>query len=123
MVGNLASDLGSLVTLKIDLLKAEVREGARDVAKDSVLLIASAVCAVFALLGITAALSIALGGILPLAAPYNYACGAFLVAAIYAGAGTILFFMGKERVKTSRIKPKQTIDDFQRDKQWLTTHQ
>jgi hypothetical protein len=56
LFGKLTTDVGQLMTLRIDLLKAELRDGAKTLARDSALMIAGAVMAWFAFMAATLAL-------------------------------------------------------------------
>lgn len=118
LFGRLTSDLGELFSLHMDLLKAEVRDTAKTVARDSAMLIAAAVIGWFALGGITLALIAFISHLLPIEAVHlSLATGAAIVGVLYAIIAGGLAMAGIKHLQKANLAPDRTIQEIKRDKE------
>jgi hypothetical protein len=111
LMGDALSQFAKLFQNEIDLAKAELGEKARQVGVAAGFLVGAAVLVIPALVMALFALSAALvaGG---WSEPGAHLLSA-LVAVVIAG---ILAFMGMQRLKPENLKPEQTINQLERDK-------
>jgi len=120
MIQKLTADLGTMISLKIDLLKTEVREAVTGYAKDGIMLGAAAVMGVFAFLFLNFVLMFLFAKLFPVDAPLNYALGAGVVTLLYGIGAGVLFMMARKRMAKRSIVPERSVADIKRDKQWIT---
>lgn len=111
LVGDALSQFAKLFQNEIDLAKAELGEKAQQVGVAAGFLVGAVVLVIPALVMALFALSAAL-----VAGGWS-AAGAHLLSALVAViiAG-ILAFMGMQRLKPENLKPEQTINQLERDK-------
>jgi uncharacterized membrane protein YqjE len=119
LIGDLTKDVGNLVTLHLDLLKVELKDSSKTLARDSVLAIAGAVMAMFAFGALTAALIAFISAMLPMDDAKAVAAGALIVGVLYAVIAGILVFMGINHLKKRPLAPERTMEEVQKDKQWV----
>lgn len=120
MVHRLTADLGTMISLKIDLLKAEIRESVNGYAKDGVMLAIAAVMAVFAALFINVVLMCALARLFPFSDPINYALGALVVTLLHGTGAVVLALIARKRMAKRTLVPERTLQEFKRDKEWIS---
>jgi len=120
LVRRLTADLGTMIGLKIDLLKAELKESISGYLKDSVWLAAAAVMGLFAFVFLNLTLMFGIAALLPFSTPVNLLLGALAITLLYAiGAGVILM-MVKKHFANRTIVPERSVEEMKRDKQWLS---
>jgi len=113
LFGDLARDMGTLVSHEIALARTELTEKASRVGKDLGVLAVGGLVAYAGLLAIIAAviLLIATWGV-PLWV------SALIVGAIVAGIGALLVQRALAALKQQDLTPRQTIDSIKEDTQW-----
>jgi len=113
LFGDLARDMGTLVSQEIALARTELTEKASRVGKDLGVLAVGGLVAYAGLLAIIAAviLLIATWGV-PLWV------SALIVGAIVAGIGALLVQRALAALKQQDLTPRQTIDSIKEDTQW-----
>src|SRR3954454_3080080 len=113
LFGNLARDMGTLVSQEISLARTELTEKASRVGKDIAMLAVGGLVAYAGLLAIIAAVIflIADRGV-PLWA------SALIVGAIVAAVGYLLVQRGISALKRQDFAPRQTIASLKEDTQW-----
>lgn len=120
MVQRLTADLGTMISLKIDLLKAELGASIKGYAKDGVMIGAAAVMAVFAVVFLNITLMYLIAWALPFSTEVNFMLGALAVTLLHAiGAGIILMLVRKHLAQRT-IVPERSVEEMKRDKQWLS---
>lgn len=119
MFRHLAGEISSLIQLQIALLKAEIRDGVTGYAKAAVFLVAAAVPAVLAFLFLEIALGFLLAALFPFSLPVNYGLGFGLVMLLNLAAAGGLVWLGVRRLRKHSLVPKRSIEEFEREKQWL----
>jgi len=119
LIKRLTADLGTMISLKIELLKAELRESVGGYAKDGVMLGIAAVMGVFAALFINIMLMFLIARLLPFSDPINYALGALAVTLLHGIGAAILVMMAQKRMKTRSLVPQRSLEEMKRDKQWI----
>jgi len=113
LFGNLARDMGTLVSQEITLARTELTEKASRVGKDIAMLAVGGLVAYAGLLAIIAAVVflIADRGV-PLWA------SALIVGAVVAIVGYVLVQRGISALKQQDLTPRQTIQSIKDDTQW-----
>jgi uncharacterized membrane protein YqjE len=120
MIRRLTADLGTLITLKIDLLKAEVRESVSGYAKDGVMLAIAAVMGLFAALFINVVLMCLFARLFPFSDPINYALGALCVVLLHGIGAAALVMIARKRMAKRTMVPERSLQEFKRDREWIT---
>ena len=113
LFGDLARDMGTLVSQELTLARTEVAETATRVAKDVAMLAAGGLVAYAGLLAIIA-------GAIFLVADRGVPLwlSALIVGAIVAAIGYVLFQRGITALKQQDLTPRQTIASITEDTQW-----
>jgi hypothetical protein len=113
LLGELANNSAALVRDEIELAKQEMRE------KVTVLRSGAVTIAIGGLLGLVALLTLTAAAVAGLAHVMDTALAALLVGVVLAAVGGSIAFMGIGRLKRTSLKPKQTIETLEEDKEWL----
>jgi hypothetical protein len=113
LLGELANNSAALVRDEIALAKQEMSEKVVVLRSGVVTIAVGGLLAFVALLALTAA---AVAG---LAHVMDTALAALLVGVVFALIGGIIAFMGIGRLKRTSLKPQQTIETLEEDKEWL----
>lgn len=118
LFSKLTANLGELFALHKDLLKAEMQDATRRLARDGAMLAVGGVLAAFTLSIFTFALVALIGGLLPVSNQfYAWAAGAAIVGVLYAVVAGILVMVGLKNMKKGSLTPDRTLYEVQRDKQ------
>lgn len=104
LVGEISSDLSTLMRQELELAKAEVREEAVKSGKAAGLLGGAALSAYFVLLFASAAMWAGLANVM------DAGWAALIVAALWAVIGGVLYAAGRNRLRQVRPKPERTVD-------------
>jgi len=121
MFRRLAAEVTSMISLQIALLKAEVTDGVKGYAKGSAFLVAAAVPAVLTFLFLEIALGFLLSALFPFSMPVNYALGFGIVMLLNGIVAGLLAWMGIKAFKKHSLVPERSIQEMERDQQWLKT--
>lgn len=113
LLGELANNSAALVRDEIELAKQEMRE------KVSVLRSGAVTIAVGGLLAFVALLTLVAAAVAGLAHVMDTALAALLVGVVLAAVGGSIAFIGIGRLKRTSLKPQQTIETLEEDKEWL----
>lgn len=120
LFSKLSSDAGNLINLQIELLKAELRESATVVARNSILLMAGGVVGILAVAVITFAIIGFVASMLPITDNIMaWAVAALIVGVLYALVAGGLAFAGLKSFKNRNIAPERSIEEMKRDKEWV----
>jgi len=113
LFGDLARDMGALVSQEVTLARTEVAETATRVAKDIAMLAAGGLVAYAGLLAIIAAVIFLMAdrGV-PLW------LSALIVGAVVAAIGYVLVQRGITALKQQDLTPRRTIQSIKEDTQW-----
>jgi hypothetical protein len=113
LFGDLARDMGTLVSQEVTLARTEITETASRVGKDVAMLAVGGFVAYAGLLAIVAAVIVLIAdrGV-PLW------LSALIVGAIVAGIGYVLVQRGITALKHQDLTPRQTIASLKEDTQW-----
>jgi len=114
LIGEVASDLSTLLRKEIELAKAELTAEAKKAGKGAGLLGGAGYAGHMLALFASLALSWAISDI----AEFSWGWGFFIVAAIWAVVGTVLYVKGREQMKRVNPKPEQTVATLKEDVQW-----
>ncbi|HYP25976.1 MAG TPA: phage holin family protein [Blastocatellia bacterium] len=113
LLGQLANDSAALVRDEIALAKQEMTEKVSAFKSGVVVLVAGAVIGLLAVLTLLAAAVIGLGNII------GPGYSALLIGVVLAVVAGIICAMGMRRLKETSLKPEQTIETLEEDKEWL----
>lgn len=113
LLGELANNSAALVRDEIALAKQEMQEKVTSLRSDAVTIAVGGLLAFVALLTLTAA---AVAG---LAHVMDTALAALLVGVVLAAVGGGIAFAGIGRLKRTSLKPRQTMETLEEDKEWL----
>lgn len=113
LFGDLARDMGTLVSQEVTLARTELTEKASQVGKDVAMLAVGGLVAYAGLLGIIA-------GVIVLIADQGVPlwASALLVGGIIAVIGYLLVQRGISALKQQDLAPRQTIESLKEDTQW-----
>jgi hypothetical protein len=113
LLGQLANNSAALVRDEIELAKQEMSEKVGVLRSGVIVVVVGSIISLVAILTLTAAAVIGLANLV----------GAGYSALIIGGAlgiiGGITAFVGLGEIKRTSLKPKQTIETLEEDKQWL----
>lgn len=113
LFGDLARDMGTLVSQEVTLARTELTEKASQVGKDVAMLAVGGLVAYAGLLAIIAGVIVLLADRgLPLWA------SALLVGVIVAALGYVLVQRGLSALKAQDLTPRQTMQSLKEDTQW-----
>ena len=113
LIGQLSSNVSTLMRQEVALAKAELREEAKKAGKGAGMLGAAGLAGHFVLLFLSLTLMWAIGEALPLWA------AALIVMVLWAVIGAVLFMMGRKQLKEVNPKPEQTVETLKEDKEWV----
>jgi putative superfamily III holin-X len=113
LFGELANGYSSLFRDEVELAKQEMREKMNVLRSGSILMLAGAWVASFAVLTLIGAVVTALSAAVGLIYSMLIVGGALLLIAL------ALAMTGLRRVRKTNLKPEQTIETLREDKEWL----
>ena len=113
LLGQLANNSAALVRDEISLARQEMTEKIKFFRSGVVTIAIGAVVGLIAVLTLTAAAVIGLAHLMDA----GYA--ALIVGGVLAIIGGIIAFNGINRLKRTSLKPEQTIETLEEDKEWL----
>jgi len=113
LLSQLANHSAALVRDELDLAKQEMRENVRSLRTGVVTLVIGALIGSIALGTLTAAAVIGLAHLMDA----GYA--ALIVGAVLIIVGAGVAFAGINRIKRTSLKPEQTIETLEEDREWL----
>ena len=113
LIGQLANNSAALVRDEIALAKQEMSEKVTTFRSGVVTVAVGAVIGFLAVMTLTAAAVIGLAHLMD----SGYA--ALIVGGVLAIIGGIIAFNGINRLKQTSLKPEQTIETLEEDKEWL----
>jgi hypothetical protein len=113
LLGELANNSAALVRDEIELAKQEMTE------KVSVLRSGAVTIAIGGLIGFIALLTLTAAAVAGLAHVMDTGLAALLVGVVLAIIGGSIAFIGIGRLKRTSLKPAQTMETLEEDKEWL----
>jgi uncharacterized membrane protein YqjE len=122
LLERLASDVTTLLDQKLTLLKIEIKEDVDAYVRASIAIIAGGIVAAvgFALVNVALAFGIStLFADLNITQPAKYALGFVITGVLYLAIGLIVIVTMKNRLARVGIVPRRTINELERDKQWI----
>ena len=122
LLERLASDVTTLFDQKLTLLKIEIKEDVNAYVRASIAIIAGGIVAAvgFALVNVALAFAIStLFADLDLSQPAKYALGFVIAGGLYLAIGSIVIVIMKNRLARVGIVPQRTINELERDKEWI----
>lgn len=112
IVGDIASDLGTLVRQEMDLAKTEIKAEVGKAGKGAGLLGGAGVTGFLALFFASLTVMYALGQVMDLV------WAALIVAVVWAVVAAVLAARGRKELKEVQPVPRQTVETLKEDAQW-----
>jgi uncharacterized membrane protein YqjE len=122
LLQRLAEDLSNLFDQKVSLLKLEVREDVDAYVRGSIVILAGGIVAAvgFALANVALAFFVSTLFVnTSLSEPARYALGFILTGILYLLIGPIVIVIAKDRLARQGLLPRRTINELERDKEWI----
>ena len=122
LLERLASDVTTLFDQKLTLLKIEIKEDVNAYVRASIAILAGGIVAAvgFALVNVALAFAIStLFADMDLSQPAKYALGFAIAGALYLAIGAVVIVAMKNRLARVGIVPRRTINELERDKEWI----
>ena len=122
LLGRVGEDLATLLDAKLGLLKIEIEEDMRAYARSGAAIgVGSVIAAVgFALLNVGIAFIVsALFADTQLSQAMKYSLGFLITGASYLILGGAVMIVNKNRLAGRGIVPEKSIEELQKDKEWL----
>jgi len=113
LLGELAASSAALIRDEIDLARQEIKESVGQMRSGMVVTAVGLAVIGIAVLVLIAAAVIALGTLI------GFGLSAVVVGALLAIIGGATLLLGIRRVRRTRLKPEQTIETLEEDKEWL----
>jgi hypothetical protein len=113
LLGQLASNSAALVRDEIELARQEMSEKAI-VLRSGIVTVAAG-----SLIGLVAILTLTASAVIGLAKYVGAGNSALIIGGALAIIGGVIVFVGRGRIKRTSLKPKQTIETLEEDKEWL----
>ena len=124
LVGRLGDDILALLDTKVGLLKLEIREDVSAYARGGAVVVAGGTVVAVGLALVNVALAFLIAGFLEnsgLAPPFKYAVAFAATGAVYLLVGTVIVVMTKDRLARRGVVPEKSLEELQKDRQWLTS--
>lgn len=115
LIGELTSDLSTLMRQEVALAKAEVTESATKAGKGAGMLAGSGVAAHLGLVFASVTVMWALGKVMDLV------WAALIVTVLWFVVAGVLAVSGRAQLKQVSVKPEKTIETLKEDAQWVRT--
>jgi amino acid transporter len=113
LLGQLANNSAALVRDEIQLAKEETREKITEL-RSAIIIVASA-----AFIGLVATLVLAAAAVIGLATYVGPGLAALIIGGALCVISSITASIGLARIKRTSLKPEQTIETLEEDKEWL----
>jgi uncharacterized membrane protein YqjE len=122
LIGRLGEDIVTLLDTKLGLLKLEIKEDVDAYVRGRVSIgVGGIIAAVgFSLLNVAIAFLVsALFEKTLLSEPVKYALGFIIIGVIYLVIGATVIIRAKDRLAKQNLVPERSIEELEKDKQWL----
>ena len=113
LLGQLANNSAALVRDEIALARQEMGEKVNSFRSGVVTI------AIGAAVGLVAVLTLTAAAVIGLAHVIDAGYAALIIGGVFAIVGGIMVFTGLNRLKQTSLKPEQTIETLEEDKEWL----
>jgi uncharacterized membrane protein YqjE len=113
ILGEVVSDVTRLFRQEVELAKAELRQEAGKAGKAGGMLAGAVVAALLTAVMLSLAIAALLAEVM------HPAGAALIVAVLWAVAGAGLYRTGRERLRSVRPIPQQTVETLKEDAEWL----
>lgn len=115
LIGNIATNLSTLLRQEVELAKVELKRDATEIGKASGFLVGAAVAALFLILFLSLALMWTLGAYMPIG------WATLIVAVLWGIAAAALGVVGRSKLQKVNPVPERTIETVKEDVEWLKT--
>ena len=113
LVGQVTTDIGSLLSTQIELAKVEIKEEASRAGKGAGMVGAGGLVAYAALLMLSVALAFGIGDLIE-----SLGWAFLIVGVLHAAVGAVLVLKGKQQITSATPVAEQTIASVKEDIEW-----
>ena len=113
LLGELANNSAALVRDEIELARQEMRETVSGLKSGIITVV------VGSLIGFVAVLALTAASVICLANYVGYGNSALIIGALLLVIGGVTAITGMGKIRRTRLKPEQTIETLEEDKEWL----
>jgi len=113
LLGELANNSAALVRDEIELARQEMRETVTGLKSGMITVV------VGSLIGFVAVLALTAAAVICLATYVGYGNSALIIGALLLLIGGVTAITGMGKIRRTRLKPEQTIETLEEDKEWL----
>jgi uncharacterized membrane protein YqjE len=122
LVGRLGEDIMTLLDTKLNLVRVEIKEDVRVYTRFGMIMALGAVIATvgFALLNVAIAFFVStLFQDTQLSQPVKYALGFTIISSVYLIIGSVVIIIAKNRLAKQTPVPDRSLQELEKDKQWM----
>ena len=112
LLGNVTTDLSTLMRQEVELAKVEIKEEATKAAKASGMVAGAGAVGYLVLVFLALALMFALDQVMPIG------WAALITAVLLGVVAAVLFVLGRKQFQQVNPKPEQTVETLKEDVQW-----
>ena len=120
LFGRLGNDISTMVDLRLNLLKVEIKEEVDAYVRGGVTIVGGALITAIGFAVANIALGFFVSSLFAraqLSQPTKYGLGFIIVAVIYLVIGSIIVVVTKRRLAAQGLLPKKSVEEFEHDKQ------
>lgn len=118
-VSHVLNETGDLISLKLHLFKAEVKENIKVITRNSMLIISGVFIGLFAILLLLCFLILVIAALLPITEPWNYVASSGGLFLLFATSAVLLILQGIKKLNNEPIIPEESIAELEKDKEWV----
>ena len=122
LIGRLGEDIITLLDTKLGLLKLEIKEGVNAYVRGRVAIGVGGIIAAVGLSLLNVAIAFLVSALFEnslLSQPVKYALGFIITGVIYLVIGAAVIIRAKDRLAKRNLAPERSIEELEKDKQWL----
>jgi putative superfamily III holin-X len=113
LIGNISDDLSKLFRQEVELAKVELKAEAGKAGKAAGMLGGAGFAGYLAVVLLSFAVVFGLSNVM------DPGWAALIVAVVWGAVGAVLYFSGRNQLKTVDPMPRRTVDTLKEDAQWL----
>lgn len=118
-VSHILNETGDLISLKLHLFKAEIKENIKVVTRNSALIISGVAIGLFAALLLLCFVVLLLAALIPVAPPWNYVLSSGIFFLILTASSVLLILRGVNKLNNEAVIPEESIAELEKDKEWV----
>jgi len=122
LIGRLGQDIVTLLDTKLALLKLEIKEDVNAYVRGRVSIGVGGIVAAVGFLLLNVAIAFLVSALFErtlLSQPVKYALGFLITGVTYLVIGAAVIIRAKDRLAKQNLAPERSIEELEKDKQWL----